>query len=80
MSDDDFKNSEMPEDSPRGMSGRTFSAGMALLAVGIASGVFVIVNMNIQNYTVMDYVGPIGLSGLGGYFIFQAFDQRDSKD
>lgn len=66
----------MPEDSPKALSGRTLSAGLAIMGVGIASGIFVTVNINIQSYTFLDYIGPLGLTALGGYFVFTAFDSK----
>jgi hypothetical protein len=66
----------MPEDTPKALSGRTLSAGLAIMGIGIASGIFVIVNINIQSYTILDFIGPLGLMALGGYFVYTAFESK----
>jgi len=68
-----------PEDTPKALSGKAFSIGLATLGVGVASGIFVTANINIQGYGPADYAGPVGLILLGSYFTYTGIKGRQEK-
>ena len=68
-----------PEDTPKALSGKALSIGLSTIGVGIASGIFVTMNIDVQGYGPADYVGPVLLLSLGSYFTFNGIRGKKEK-
>lgn len=68
-----------PEDTPTALAGKALTVGLATIGLGIASAIFVTLNINVQGYGPAEYVGPIGLVLLGSYFTFTGIRGKKEK-